>query len=98
MSGPRHPRGTTNKNCSGNSEDRRRRREWLIATFGDDKGKAPCQAEIHHDDCPGFVTIETLTVGRIVPGVEGGRYVRDNIRPEYGLCNSRHGGSLWRRS
>jgi 5-methylcytosine-specific restriction endonuclease McrA len=26
-------RGTTNKNVSGNNEDRRRRREWLIETY-----------------------------------------------------------------
>lgn len=91
-------RGTSNGNDSGNSTDRRRRRQWLITQFGDGEGRAPCRAELHHDECPGFVTVETLTVGRIVPGVQGGRYTRDNIRPEFGMCNSRHGGGLRRRS
>ena len=33
-------------------------------------------------------------VDRIVPGAEGGRYVRGNIRPMCGPCNSRTGGEL----
>ena len=92
-------RGTSNGNAAGSAKDRRRRRAWLLATFRDEKtGVVPCMAEVHHEECPGTVDAETLTVGRIVPGVAGGRYRRDNIRPEFGLCNSRHGGMLRRRS
>jgi hypothetical protein len=98
MSGPNHPRGTTNGNDRGSAEDRRRRKAWLLATFHDPVlGAVPCLAELHHPDCPGTVDADTVTVGRIVPGVDGGRYRRDNIRPEFGLCNSLHGATLTRR-
>lgn len=89
-------RGTSNGNAAGSAKDRRARRAWLLATFRADDGTVPCMAEIHHEDCPGTVDEDTLTVGRIVPGIDGGTYRRDNIRPEYGLCNSRHGGGLRR--
>lgn len=36
----------------------------------------------------------TLTVDRIIPGVKGGTYRRNNIRPACGLCNSETGGPL----
>jgi hypothetical protein len=92
-------RGTSNGNDSGNSRDRRRRRAWLLSAHRDpETGQVPCLAELHHPDCPGFVDEHTLTVGRIRAGVDGGTYRRDNIRPEFGLCNSRHGGGLRRRS
>lgn len=39
-----------------------------------------------------------LTIDRIVPGVQGGRYVRTNIRPACGACNSSTGGALARRA
>lgn len=34
-----------------------------------------------------------LTVDRIIPGCQGGTYVRTNIRPACGRCNSELGGS-----
>jgi 5-methylcytosine-specific restriction endonuclease McrA len=36
----------------------------------------------------------TVTVDRIIPGVEGGTYRRTNIRPACGDCNSETGGVL----
>lgn len=38
----------------------------------------------------------SLTIDRIVPGCMGGRYVRNNIRPACGPCNSETGGALSR--
>jgi hypothetical protein len=80
-------RGTSNANARGNSEDRRRRREWLLSTFGDGSS-CPCSV------CGTALTAETVTVDRVVPGAEGGRYVRGNIRPMCAGCNSETGGRL----
>ncbi len=82
-------RGTTNQNSRGSAEQRRRRKLWLLATFGDGLA-APCAF-----GCGSLVTMETLTVDRFpLPGCRGGTYVRGNIRPACGPCNSAHGGSL----
>lgn len=92
MSGPNHPRGTSNSDDRGSSETRRRRKRWLLETFGDGVA-APCAF-----GCGTVVTMETITVDRYpVPGVEGGRYVRGNIRPACGPCNSRDGNDLRER-
>lgn len=80
-------RGTTNRNARGNTTDRARRRAWLLQTYGDG---TTCRC--HH--CMITLTDKTITVDRIVPGVLGGRYVRDNIRPACGTCNSETGGAL----
>jgi len=50
-------RGTTNGNARGGSDDRRRRREWLVATFRADRD---------------VVTIEGLFHGPLVIDVERG--------------------------
>jgi hypothetical protein len=82
-------RGTTNRNARGNSRDRQARRQWLLDTFGDGT-TAPCAF-----GCGTRVTIDTVTADRFpVPGCDGGRYVRGNIRPACGPCNSKHGGAL----
>ena len=47
--------------------------------------------------CGDLLHDETVTVDRIVPGCHGGRYVRTNIRPACGMCNSETGGPLRRR-
>lgn len=80
-------RGTTNRNARGSSYERRRRRAWLLATFGDGV-KAPCYR------CETPLDADTLTVDRIKPGIEGGTYRRNNIRPACGSCNSETGGQL----
>lgn len=43
--------------------------------------------------CGKLLTVDTVTVDRIVPGCQGGTYKRGNIRPACGLCNSVTGGS-----
>lgn len=81
-------RGTTNRNARGSSEDRRRRRQWLLDSFGDGT-EAPCSY------CQIPVDFETITADRHpIPGCRGGRYVRGNIRPACGPCNSKHGATL----
>lgn len=81
------PRGTTNANARGSSADRRARKHFLLTKFGNGH-TAPCYR------CRVALTFLTITVDRIVPGALGGRYVRSNIRPACGPCNSETGGKL----
>lgn len=92
MSGPNHPRGTTNRNERGNTTVRRARKQWLLDTFGDGD-TAPCSLT-WDENCLGTVDRTTLTVDRIIPGIENGTYAHDNIQPACGPCNSRHGSYL----
>ena len=82
-----HARGTTCRNDRGSSYDRRARRAYLLAAFGDGE-TCPCYR------CHAILDDATVTVDRITPGVLGGRYVRANIRPACGLCNSETGAEL----
>lgn len=85
-------RGTSNANVRGNAEDRRRRREWLVTRYASDvPGCCRCYR------CGELLTVDTVTVDRIVPGCQGGTYRRDNIRPACGTCNSSTGALLARR-
>lgn len=87
------PRGTTNRNDRGNAADRAVRKQWLLDTFGDGT-TARCCLRLSAK-CPTTVTFETITVDRWpVPGHEGGRYVRGNIRPACGSCNSADGAAV----
>lgn len=81
------PRGTTNRNDRGSTESRRRRKAWIIDTFGVG-GIVTCYL------CAVPLDEDTLTIDRIIPGCEGGRYVRGNIRPACPICNSSTGGQL----
>jgi len=88
-----HARGTSNGNVRGNSEDRARRKAWLLDMYASDidqRRGATCRCY----RCGELLTFETLTVDRIVPGCLGGRYVRTNIRPSCAPCNSETGGGL----
>ena len=97
-------RGTTNRNARGSAEDRRRRRVFLVETYGwrlpNGTGLVLCYrcdvVLLEHEDpeAPG----QSVTVDRIVPGCKGGKYTRDNIRPACGDCNSETGGLLARRA
>lgn len=44
--------------------------------------------------CGTLLTVDTVTVDRIIPGCKGGTYRRNNIRPACGPCNSLTGGAL----
>lgn len=80
-------RGTSNTNDRGSSYDRAARRAFLLAKHGDGV-TCPCyRCGVTLDDA-------TITVDRIRPGCDGGRYTRDNIRPACAPCNSETGGAL----
>lgn len=100
-------RGTTNRNVRGSAKDRQRRREWLVATYRADcdvatiltnlvlpvsLGTATPACRCYR--CGRLLTVDTVTVDRIIPGCQGGTYRRDNIRPACGTCNSGTGGSV----
>lgn len=90
-------RGTTNSNARGSSYDRAARKWYLLNTFPSnlDQRRVPtCRCY----RCGGILYYETLTVDRIVPGCQGGRYVRQNIRPACAGCNSETGGATRRRA
>lgn len=83
-------RGTSNTNARGSSADRLARRQFLLGKFGDGT-TAPCYR------CNVALTMDTITVDRVIPGRDGGTYRRDNIRPACGPCNSETGGALARK-
>jgi 5-methylcytosine-specific restriction endonuclease McrA len=100
-------RGTTNGNARGGSDTRRRRREWLVETYRADvdaitrlfDGSDPFGRDVALPACRCYrcgvlLTVDTVTVDRIVPGCKGGTYRRSNIRPACGPCNSITGGGL----
>lgn len=110
-------RGTTNKNVSGNNEDRRRRRAWLVETYRADVDVVVTETDTGVMEpvielalfpvalgfaqpacrcyrCGCLLTIDTVTVDRIIPGCYGGTYRRNNIRPACGPCNSSTGAAL----
>lgn len=90
---PTH-RGTSNSDARGSTTDRRRRREYLVQAYrantDDETGEPACRCY----RCGVLLTVDTVTVDRIIPGCKGGRYVRDNIRPACGRCNSEAGARL----
>jgi HNH endonuclease len=105
---PASRRGTSNGNVRGGSPERRRRREWLVQTYRANQDVVempfPLPYALHTDlgqgvpacrcyRCGQLLTVDTVTVDRIVPGCQGGTYRRDNIRPCCGPCNSETGGS-----
>jgi len=83
-------RGTSNRDARGNTRDRAARRAWLLTQFGNGV-TAPCY---RFEACGAMLDEKTITVDRIVPGAHGGRYVRGNIRPACGPCNSETGGAV----
>ncbi len=74
-------------------------RDVLYAEFRD--SPLPVHTGVHDDSVPAcrcyrcgtLLTIETVTVDRIVPGCQGGTYRRSNIRPACASCNSVTGGA-----
>jgi hypothetical protein len=82
-------RGTSNSNARGNSGDRAARRQWLVTTWASDGEPGTCRCY----RCGRLLTVDIVTVDRIIPGCLGGTYRRNNIRPACGKCNSSTGGS-----
>jgi 5-methylcytosine-specific restriction endonuclease McrA len=65
----------------GNSTDRRRRRLWMLARWGDGT-TCPCT------HCGETLTERTVEADRIIPGSLGGTYRRENIQPACRACNA----------
>lgn len=102
-------RGTTNQNARGNAADRARRRAWLVETYRADQdvqmvdpfgtptmlgiGAPACRCY----RCGTLLTVDTVTVDRIIPGCRGGTYRRNNIRPACSSCNSITGSTTRKR-
>lgn len=80
-------RGTSNTNDRGGSPARRARKAFLLSKFGDGY-TAPCAW------CEFELDWFTITVDRIIAGVLGGSYRRDNIQPACMTCNSVEGSKL----
>lgn len=83
-------RGTTNRNQRGNTRDREARRRWLVRAYQSDYGSGWCRCY----RCGALLTVDTVTVDRIIPGARGGTYRRNNIRPACARCNSETGGAV----
>jgi 5-methylcytosine-specific restriction endonuclease McrA len=64
----------------GNSADRRRRRLWMLAKWGDGT-TCPCT------HCDATLDKHTVEADRIIPGSRGGTYRRENIQPACRTCN-----------
>jgi hypothetical protein len=47
--------------------------------------------------CGKLLTVDTVTVDRIIPGCQGGTYRRSNIRPACARCNSSTGATKRRK-
>ena len=80
-------RGTSNRNQNGSAADRRARKQWLLNTFGDGRF---CRCY----RCGCELTAGSLTVDRILAGMDGGTYARGNIRPACMECNIYTGNKL----
>lgn len=91
------PRGTSNTDSRGSAEERRKRKVWMLsreAGFGGNGKTVPCaRAKTHCNQAA--LTFETMQVDRHpLPGVLGGRYTRNNIRPLCPGCNRALGHKL----
>jgi hypothetical protein len=89
---PRSTSSTKQRDARGSTEDRRRRRTWLLATFSPDLGPNLARCELRLvDTCLDVVDVVTLSVDRLTPG---GPYTRDNIQPACTPCQNHQGGTL----
>lgn len=85
-------RGTTNTNARGSSADRRARREFLVSPESGWTGNGR-EVVCAFPECVTVLTVDTVTVDRWpVPGINGGTYARDNIRP---ACPTHNYGEGW---
>jgi hypothetical protein len=89
VSAPTARRSTSNANARGNTVARAQRRAWLVTTYGDG-------LEVLCFHCGIRLTVVTVSCDRIRPGVDGGTYAQDNIRPACLDCNVSDGGRLGR--
>lgn len=84
MSARRSAASLAHSASRGSAADRRRRKQWLLDTFGDGV-VCVCWS------CCVPLDFDSVTVDRITPGWQGGRYTRDNIRPQCEVCAHEQG-------
>lgn len=77
----------------GNNRDRAARKRWLLRTFDPELGGESCRCFVA--TCGDLLSYATVTVDRITPGSQGGRYVHGNIRPACLFHNSSRGDRDW---
>lgn len=97
----------------GSNLERARRRAWLVETFRADADvivipfDPPVTTETLRGmgipacrcyRCGKLLTVDTVTVDRIVPGAHGGTYRRNNIRPACMSCNSSTGATIRKKA
>jgi hypothetical protein len=62
-------------------------RRWMLRKFGNGT-EVPCAG-----GCGKILTEETMTIDRYpIPGRDGGKYYKNNVRPMCRPCNSSHTG------
>lgn len=89
VSAPTSRRSTSNGNSRGNTTERRIRRAWLVTIYGNGR-------HVRCFHCGTLLDVHNVSADRIRPGVLGGTYERDNIRPACLGCNVSDGGRLGR--
>lgn len=89
VSAPTSRRSTSNGNSRGNTTERRIRRAWLVTVYGNG-------AQVRCFHCGTLLDVDTVSADRIRPGVLGGTYAQDNVRPACLDCNVSDGGKLGR--
>lgn len=67
------------------------RPHYVQVPFG--SGQAACRCY----RCGTLLSVDTVTVDRIIPGCQGGTYRRNNIRPACSTCNSFTGATTRRK-
>lgn len=83
----KHKRGASNSNDRGNAAQRRARKCWALAWFGDGISCLCFR-------CGRVLLYSTLELDKIIPGAYGGTYARGNVRPACGECNREMGHAL----
>jgi 5-methylcytosine-specific restriction endonuclease McrA len=71
----------------GNSKDRKARVWWLLRRYGNGI-ECPCLLRIS-PLCERRLSRDTITVDKVIPGTQGGRYTHPNIIPACSPCNRR---------
>ncbi len=100
-------RGTSNSNKRGSSSARRKRRRDVVRRYRANVDllqglDGMVEVPVGHGEpacrcyrCGVLLTENTVSIDRIIPGCEGGKYTDPlNIRPACLTCNSSTGGAL----
>lgn len=80
-------RGRSNRNERGSAAQRRVRKQAVLDRDGNGAW-ALCVT------CPTVVDLGSMTLDRIIPGMFGGTYALDNVRPQCERCSRRQGAFM----